>query len=108
MVAVAVKVTGFKEEKCPRCGGTRRGAAPGSRHRSRPGSAHEGADDRNTRQSIANSSSLVASQAWVIHPCWRSSGADGPPIFVATHPGSKALDRTSFQCLATANANRTS
>ena len=34
--------------------------------------------------------------------------ADGPPIFVATHPGSKALDRTSFQCRATANASRTS
>src|SRR6516165_1812079 len=45
--------SGFTEEECRRCGGTRRAAAPGSRHRSRPRSVREGADDRNTRPSTA-------------------------------------------------------
>jgi hypothetical protein len=42
----------------------------------------------------AAGSSLTASHAWVTGARRRSSGAPGPPILVATQPGSTELDRT--------------
>src|SRR5580700_3535742 len=53
-------------------------------------------------------SSLVASHACVTGARLRSSGAPGPPILVATQPGSSALEKTPGQRRATANASTTS
>src|SRR5947208_11876552 len=52
----------------------------------------------------AAGSSLTASQVWVRYPISKSSGAPGPPIFVATQPGSTALLSTSGHHRATAKA----
>ena len=50
---------------------------------------------------IASGSLLVASHTCVFGPASRSSVAPGPPILVATHPGSTAFDRTSGHFRAT-------
>jgi len=43
---------------------------------------------------VAAGSSLTASHTCVRYPASKSSGAPGPPIFVATQPGSRAFERT--------------
>jgi hypothetical protein len=66
----------ISQEECRRCGDTRQAAPSGSRRRLRSGSVLEGADNRNSRPSIAQ----IGLRSWRATPALHSLDADRPGL----------------------------
>ena len=102
----ALELSSRRQTAPRRTGRHKLGQGPlGTLRRAWPGGRRSRACERGTcLRTRAPGSSLTASQAWVSAPIPMSSGAPAPPIFVATQPGSTALEKTSRRCRATAAA----